>query len=88
MTKEEENKIIKDREKWFSKNYAWLQKEVKYNICKTTGPMRDYAPDLLQIATLQFLNKPLEQQKQMIDDNMAGWYILTTAGFNKIEGRI
>ena len=82
MTQQEENEIIRKREKWFSKNYAWLQREVQYTICKKTGPMADYADDLLQIATLQFLNKPLEQQNQMLEDGKAGWYILTTAGFH------
>jgi len=80
MTTQEEDIIIRERDQWFRKNIKWLEHEVKYKICKTTGPMSSYWSDLLQIATLQFLNKPLPQQKQMIDDNMAGWYILVTAG--------
>ena len=44
--------------------------------------MKDYDSDLLQIAVLQFLNKPLEQQKQMLDDNKVENYILVTAGMH------
>ena len=82
MEKSESDEIIRKREKWFRENYEWLQREVKYNITKLTGPMKDYSDDLLQIATLQFLNKPLEVQNQMLEDGKAGWYILTTAGFH------
>ena len=79
MSKKEEDKIIRDREKWFRDNMKWLQHEVKHKICKTSGPMKDYAPDLLQVAILQFLKKPLETQYQMISEEKAGWYILVTA---------
>jgi hypothetical protein len=78
MTKEEEDKIIKQRDKWFRDNIKWLEHEVKHKICKTSGPMKDYAGDLLQVAVLQFLKKPLEVQYQMISEEKAGWYILVT----------
>ena len=79
MDKEEEDKIISQRDKWFRDNIKWLQSEVQNKICKNSGPMKDYADDLLQVATLQFLNKPLEVQHQMISEEKAGWYILVTA---------
>ena len=79
MTQQEEDKIIRERDKWFRENMKWLQHEVKHRICKTTGPMSGYNDDLLSVAVLQFLNKPLLQQKQMLDDDRAGWYILVTA---------
>lgn len=82
MTREEENEVIRKREEWFSKSFSRLQKEIKYNITKTTGPMADYNDDLTQIAVLQFLNKPLEVQKQMLDDNKVENYILVTAGMH------
>jgi len=79
MNKEEEDKIIRDRDRWFRDNMKWLQHDVKHKICKTSGPMSDYADDLLQVAILQFLKKPLEVQYQMISEEKAGWYILVTA---------
>ena len=78
MTQEEEDKIIADRDRWFRNNMKWLQHDVKHKICKNSGPMKDYADDLLQVAVLQFLNKPLEVQYQMISEEKAGWYILVT----------
>ena len=78
MTQEEENKIIDIRERWFRDNMKWLQHDVQHKICKSSGPMKDYAPDLLQVAILQFLKKPLEVQYQMISEEKAGWYILVT----------
>ena len=82
MTQEEENEVIRKREEWFRKHFPKLQKEIKYNITKTTGPMSSYDSDLTQIAVLQFLNKPLEVQKQMLDDNKVENYILVTAGMH------
>jgi DNA-directed RNA polymerase specialized sigma24 family protein len=78
MDKEEEDKIIKQRDKWFRDNINWLEQDLKHKICKTTGTMVDYAGDLLQVAVLQFLKKPLEVQYQMISEEKAGWYILVT----------
>jgi hypothetical protein len=78
MTQEEEDKIIRQRDRWFRENIKWLQHDVQHKICKTSGPMKDYAPDLLQVAILQFLKKPLETQYQMISEEKAGWYILVT----------
>jgi len=78
MTKEEENRIIKLREEWFRKNYAWFEREVGRNIAK--GPMSQFKFDLIQIVVEQFLKKPLEVQLQMIQDDTAGRYLLVTAG--------
>ena len=79
MTKEEENKIIRDRERWFQKNFRWLEREIKRNIVKPTGPMVQFGDDLIQIVVEQFLKKPLESQKQMLDDNTVSNYLLVTA---------
>lgn len=80
MTQQEIDELIKDRDEWFRRNMRWLQGEISYKICK--GPMTEYADDLLQVSTLQFLTKPWERQKQMLDDNMIGWYILVSATRN------
>jgi len=78
MTQEEEKEIIKRREEWFRKNYTWFDREVKRNITKTSGPMVQYHYDLIQIVVEQFLKKPLEVQKQMLDDNTVSNYLLVT----------
>jgi len=80
MTQEEEDEVIRMREEWFRKRFPKLQKEIAYNIAK--GPMDQYKDDLTQIAVLQFLNKPLEVQKQMLDDSKVENYILVTAGMH------
>lgn len=79
MTREEENKIIRMRERWFSENYAKFEREVKRNVIKTSGPMVQFGDDLIQIVVEQFLKKPLPQQKQMIEDNLVQNYLLVTA---------
>jgi hypothetical protein len=82
MTPQEEQEIIAIREKWFRDHFSSLQREIQYNICKTSGPMKDYSDDLTQIAVMQFLNKPLEVQKQMLQDSKVENYILVTAGMH------
>ena len=74
----EDKEIIRLREKWFRDNYKRFENEVKHNITKTQGPMKDYLHDLIQIATLQFLNKPLSQQYQMLNDDKVQGYLLVT----------
>lgn len=72
--------IIQMRDKWFSENYHIIQREVRNNIAK--DGMSGFADDLIQMSTIQFLNKPLDQQYQMLRDNKVKWYILVTAGLN------
>jgi len=79
MTKEEEDKIIRMRDEWFRKNYKYFEKEVKRNVIKTSGPMVGFGDELIQIVVEQFLKKPLEAQKQMIEDNLVQNYLLVTA---------
>ena len=79
MTQEEIDEIIKRRDEWFRKNYARFDKEVRNNVVKRTGPMVQFGDDLIQIVVEQFLKRPLETQKQMLDDNTVGNYLLVTA---------
>jgi len=78
MTKEEENRIIALREKWFQKNFKWFDKEVRKNITKQSGPMLPFHDELIQIVVEQFLKKPLEAQRQMLEDNTVSNYLLVT----------
>lgn len=78
MEQSEIDEIIRKREEWFRKNYNWFDKEVRKNITKPTGPMVQYHSDLIQIVVEQFLRKPLETQKQMLDDNTVSNYLLVT----------
>jgi DNA-directed RNA polymerase specialized sigma subunit len=79
MNKEEEDKIIRDRDRWFRENYDWFNKQVKKNITKSTGPMVQFHDDLIQIVVEQFLTRSLIQQKQMLDDNVVSNYLLVSA---------
>jgi len=81
----EDKEIIRIREEWFSKNYSGFENEVRRNITKTSGPMKDYLHDLIQIAVLQFLNKPLSQQYQMLNDNKVQEYLLVTCKMHIIS---
>ena len=53
MNKEEEDKIIRDREKWFRDNFVWFERQVKKNITQSTGPMTQFHDDLIQIVVEQ-----------------------------------
>jgi len=79
MNKEEEDKIIADRDRWFRDNYVWFNRQVKKNITKPSGPMVQFHDDLIQIVVEQFLTRPLLQQKQMLDDNTVSNYLLVSA---------
>jgi len=79
MNKEEEDKIIRDRDRWFRDNYVWFNRQVKKNITKPSGPMVQFHDDLIQIVVEQFLTRPLLQQKQMLDDNTVSNYLLVSA---------
>ena len=78
MTQEEINEVLEKRERWFRDNFTWFDREVKRNITKYSGPMVQFHGDLIQIVVEQFLKKPLEAQKQMLDDNTVGNYLLVT----------
>jgi hypothetical protein len=74
MTKEELDKEIN---KWFSKNYLYLRKEIANNICK--DGMSVYTDELLSYMVLWFLERSDEQKEQMLKDNMIENYILRGA---------
>jgi len=77
--------VLKDKiDRWFAKNFSYLQREVKNNIA--VDAMSEYADDLLSVCTESFLTRPAEQQQQMLDDNKIGNYILYCCGFQLKSG--
>jgi len=69
---------------WFNANYDHLRREVRTKIAN--GQMSGYADDLLQLVIEYFLNKPEEQQMQMLRDNKIKNFIVRTAALQIKSG--
>lgn len=69
---------------WINANYDHLRSEFKSKIA--TGQMAGYSDDLLQLVIEYFLNKPEEQQMQMLRDNKIKNFIVRTAAFQIKSG--
>lgn len=70
--------------KWFSKNYNHILKEVKNNIAN--GQMERYSEDLLHIVIEGLMGKPFEMRLQMYQDNKIENWILKACSFQVKSG--
>ena len=70
---------IKDRlDQFISKEYRWIEKEVKANIAY--GQMADYADELIQEMILQLYEMKEERIEELLNNGKLKWYILSGAG--------
>jgi len=70
--------------KWFSKNYNFLLREIKNNIAN--GIMGGYAEDLLHIVIEGLMSKPYNMRLQMYQDSKIGNWVLKACAFQIKSG--
>lgn len=70
--------------KWFNENYNHLRNEFKTKIAN--GQMSQYADDLLQFIIESFLQKPIEQQEQMLRDGKIKNFLVKAAALQIKSG--
>ena len=73
------NQLEKNINKWFSKNYEYLRREVSNNIA--TESMNVYSDELLSVCLESFLTRTPEQRQQMLDDNKIQNFVLRCCSF-------